>query len=130
MRARAGTGGGFTLIEVLVAFLILAFSLGALFSLYSGSLSSVRQGEDYAHATALARSQLARLDADGIAGQGVETGETVDGYRWRIEFAPLPEQAARSGDGAFEPLVVIVNVSWGALDNRSVSLSTVRLARR
>lgn len=118
---------GFTLIEVLVAFLILAFSLGALFSLFSGSLRSVRQGEDFAHATALARAQLARIDADGISGQGIETGETEDGYRWQIEFAPLPE---RSGDSAFEPLAVTVNVSWGALDNRSLSLSTVRLVRR
>lgn len=119
--------GGFTLIEVLVAFLILAFSLGALFSLFSGSLRSVRQGEDYAHATALARAQLVRIDADGISGQGIETGETEDGYRWRIEFTPLPEP---SGDGAFEPLAVTVDVSWGAQDNRLLSLSTVRLVRR
>ena len=121
---------GFTLIEVLVAFLILAFSLGALFSLFSGSLRSVRQGEDYAQAAALARSQLARIDADGFDGQGIETGETEDGYRWRMEFAPLPASVAPFGDGNFEPLAVTVTVSWGALDNRSMALSTVRLARR
>lgn len=127
MSAQSGTSRGFTLIEVLVAFLILAFSLGALFSLFSGSLRSVRQGEDYAHATALARAQLARIDADGIAGHGAETGETEDGYRWQIEFASLPEW---SSGGEFEPLAMIVSVSWGALDNRSLSLWTVRLARR
>lgn len=130
MSAQSGTSRGFTLIEVLVAFLILAFSLGALFSLFSGSLRSVRLGEDYAHATALARAQLARLDADGIDGQGIEAGEADGGYRWFMEFAPLPESAARSGAGEFEPLTVTVTVSWGPLDNRSLSLSTVRLARR
>jgi general secretion pathway protein I len=127
MRARSGTGRGFTLIEVLVAFLILAFSLGALFSLFSGSLRSVRLGEDYAHATALSRAQLARIDADGIAAHEVETGEMEDGFRWRIEAVPIPE---RSSGGEFEPLSVTVSVSWGVLDNRSVALSTVRLVRR
>jgi general secretion pathway protein I len=130
MRARSGTSRGFTLIEVLVAFLILAFSLGALFNVFSGSLRSVRQGEHYAHATALARAQLARIDADGIDGQGIETGETDDGYRWQVEFAPLPDLSAQSGTGNFEPLAVTVTVSWGALDDRSLALSTVRLARR
>ena len=130
MSARSGTSRGFTLIEVLVAFLILAFSLGALLSLFSGSLRSVRLGEDYAHATALARAQLARIDADGIAGQGIDAGETEDGYRWQMEFKPLPEPAARFGGGEFEALAVTVTVSWGALDNRSLLLSTVRLARR
>lgn len=127
MKSRSGTRRGFTLIEVLVAFLILAFSLGALFSLFSGSLRSVRLGEDYAHATALARAQLARIDADGIAAHEVEAGEMKDGFRWRIEAVPIPE---RSGGREFVLLSVIVNVSWGALDNRSVALSTVRLVPR
>ena len=130
MANRSGKSRGFTLIEVLVAFLILAFSLGALFNLFSGSLRSVRQGEDYAHATALARAQLARIDADGIDGRGIEAGEAEDGYRWQVEVASLPASAEGSGDGDFEPLAVTVTVSWGALDNRSVALSTVRLARR
>ena len=135
MRNRSHRGRGFTLIEVLVAFLILAFSLGALFNLFSGSLRSVRQGEDYAHATALARAQLARIDADGIDGRGVETGEEEDGYRWQLEIASLPATVeAFDGDsfddGDFEPLEVTVTVSWGVRDNRSMALSTVRLARR
>ncbi|MBE9556314.1 MAG: prepilin-type N-terminal cleavage/methylation domain-containing protein [Proteobacteria bacterium] len=127
MSAQSGTSRGFTLIEVLVAFLILAFSLGALFKVFSGSLQSVRLGEDYAHAAALARAQLSRIDADGIDGQGIETGEADGGYRWLMEFVPLPDYA---GDGEFEPLAVTLTVTWGPLDNRSLSLSTVRLARR
>ncbi len=130
MRTRSGKSRGFTLIEVLVAFLILAFSLGALFNVFSGSLRSVRQGEDYAHAAALARAQLRLIDADGVAGQGIETGETEDGFRWEVEFSPLPDSVAQAGDGDFEPVAVTATVSWGALNNRSVVLSTVRLARR
>lgn len=121
---------GFTLIEVLVAFVILAFSLGALTSLFSGSLQAVRFGEDYAHATALAQVQLARIDADGLAGAGLETGETEDGYRWNVEAAQMPDMEEATSGSAFIPLAVTVTVSWGALDNRSVTLTTVRLAPR
>ena len=88
MSAQSGTSRGFTLIEVLVAFLILAFSLGALFKLFSGSLRSVRQGEDYAHATALAHAQLARIDADGIDGQGIE---------WTREYLAVELERSSAG---------------------------------
>ncbi|MDH5556820.1 MAG: prepilin-type N-terminal cleavage/methylation domain-containing protein [Alphaproteobacteria bacterium] len=130
MRAFSRASRGFTLIEVLVAFVILAFSLGALFKVFSGSLQTVRHGEDYAHAVALARGQLAGLDTDGIEGRGIETGETEDGYRWQIEFAPMPDVMPQGGVAKFEPLAVSVTVSWGALNNRSLTLSTVRLAPR
>lgn len=131
MASRPETSRGFTLIEVLIAFLILAFSLGALLTLFSGSLRSVSLGEDYAHAIALARSELARIDADGIVGSGIQAGETEDGYRWSMEAAPMPDQGSpRTGETKFEPMAVNVTVSWGALDSRSVTLSTIRLARR
>lgn len=130
MPNRSHRSRGFTLVEVLVAFLILAFSLGALFNLFSGSLRSVRLGEDYAHATALARAQLARIDADGIVGRGLEAGEEEGGYRWQAEIASLPATVKTVDEGDFEALTVTVTVSWGAGDSRSVALSTVRLAPR
>ena len=130
MRTGRASSKGFTLIEVLVAFLILAFSLGALMTLFSGSLRSVRLGEDYAHATALGQAQLALVDAHGLDGTGIETGETEDGYRWSVEAAPMPDLEESAGESGFRPIAVRVTVSWGALDNRSVTLSTIRLVRR
>lgn len=126
MRAGAGNIRGFTLIEVLVAFLILAFSLGALFTVFSGSLRSVRQGQDYAHATAVARSLLASRDAQGVAGVGEDSGESENGYRWRVAVSPI--DTLDGGD--FEPFLVTVTVTWGVLHRQSMDLSTVRLARR
>lgn len=130
MRASRTSDRGFTLIEVLVAFLILSFSLAALMTLFSGSLRSVRLGEDYARATALGQSRLALVDADGLDGVGIETGETEDGYRWSVEAAPMPDLEEATGESDFRPLALRVTVSWGALDNRSITLSTVRLVRR
>lgn len=126
MRAGSNKNRGFTLIEVLVAFLILAFSLSALFSVFSGSLRSVRQGEAHAHATSVARSLLAALDADGFTGAEEKSGESDSGYRWRMEVSSIDQVE----DGDFEPFLVTVSVTWGVLDRQSVNLSTVRLVRR
>jgi general secretion pathway protein I len=130
VRTRTGKDRGFTLIEVLVAFLILSFSLAALFNLFSGSLDSVRRGEDYAQAVAVARAELARIDADGLDAAKADAGEAGDGYRWEVQYVKLPPLAEQSAEGDFEPMQVTVTVSWGRLDNKSLSLSTVRLVRR
>lgn len=121
---------GFTLIEVLVAFVILAFSMGALMNLFSGSMRSVTQGEEYAQATDIARAQLARLDADGFTEIADETGETEDGYLWRMEVAPMMLSEPQPENAPYGPVTVTVTVSWGGMQNRSVALTTVRLVRR
>lgn len=126
MGARQAGRKGFTLVEVLVAFMILAFSLGALVSLFSGSLRAVRQGEDYSRALAVAQTRMALLDGGGVDGPGVETGETDDGYRWRVEMEPL-DLPGDDGKGPARPLRLTVTVSWGALDQRRLTLSSARL---
>jgi type II secretory pathway pseudopilin PulG len=117
-------------LEVLIAFVILAFSLGAITSQFSGSLRSVRQGEEYAEAVAVARTQLAQLDLEGMESAGPEAGETEEGYRWRRELSPLAEESLSASEDTLEPVVVTVTVSWGTLRERSIELSTVRLAPR
>jgi general secretion pathway protein I len=130
MRLLARKDRGFTLIEVLVAFLILAFSLAALFRLFSGSLVSVRQGEDYAQAVAVARAEMARIDADGIDAGKADSGETEDGYRWETQYTRIPGIEEKKTESGFEPMQVTVTVNWGELGNKSLSMSTVRLVRR
>ena len=117
---------GFTLIEVLVAFVILAFSLGALFSVFSGSLRSVRHSGEYALATAIAQAHLAQIEAAGLIGAGVEEGEDEAGYRWRVEVAEALDLPVDTGKTGFVPVEVSVTVSWGAANARSVTLTTLR----
>jgi len=130
MRLLARKDRGFTLIEVLVAFLILAFSLAALFRLFSGSLVSVRQGEDYAQAVAVARAEMARIDADGIDAGKADSGETEDGYRWETQYTRIAGIEEKKTESGFEPIQVTVTVNWGDLGTKSLSMSTVRLVRR
>jgi general secretion pathway protein I len=129
----AGRARGFTLIEVLVAFAILALALGVLLQVFSGGLENARVSEAYTTAGLLAESKLAALGAEEPLAEGQSTGRFDDRFRWRVDVRPY-EEAGRSGPAdpdawpvsAFE---VVVTVSWDEADEeRSVSLSTLRLA--
>lgn len=118
---------GFTLIETLVALLILSLSLGAIFSIFSGSLQAVRTGAERAHALALAQSRLAMIDAGEVSGIGVASGEDESGYRWQTDIREMPNPPVESGDSGPIPFEIVVTVSWGAAHPRSVELTTLRV---
>jgi general secretion pathway protein I len=121
---------GFSLIEVLVAFTILALSLGTLYQVFSQGLRAADMGDDYTRAVVHARSQLARLGLEAEGDEAAMEGELDDGYRWQavIEpYAPAEGEPPFSESG-LEPVLVRVRVSWGhGPRERSFVLETVRL---
>jgi len=58
-RPRASRAGGFSLLEVLVAFVILALVATAIFGLYGGALRTVSTSEEWSRALLVAESRLA-----------------------------------------------------------------------
>ena len=130
MRVREKADRGFTLIETLVAFVILAFSLGALLTVFSDSLRVVRAGEEYAHAVALAEQRFVEFDAAEFDGVGVEEDVDESGYHWRIETTPMDSGSESAEKSGFTPVSVTVNVSWGGIGGRSISFHSIRLAPR
>ena len=84
---------GFTLLEVLVAFIIAALALGVLFQGALGGLQSVRVAGHYEEALSRARSHLATLDRGGALVAGERTGDDGSGFHWRIRIAPLATAA-------------------------------------
>lgn len=120
---------GFTLIETLVAFVILALSLGAIFTVFSDSLRAVGVGAERSHALALAQSRLAVIDADGISGPGVTTGEDDSGYQWQTDIREMPNPPVAPGETGAVPVEIVVTVSWGAARPRSIELTTLRVLR-
>ena len=111
---------GFTLIEVVVALLIfgLAFAVVARI-IQTGVLQSGR-AEAMTTATLLARSQLARIDADVPVAEGELGGDAGDGFHWRIVIRPavlenergdVPEGSGRRPK--ILPYQVEVTVAWG-----------------
>jgi general secretion pathway protein I len=80
-----GRERGFTLLEVLVAFVIAAAALGVLFNTALSGVATVRNAALYQTALALAQSHLT-LASQTVAAEGVSEGD--DGpFRWRVRVS-------------------------------------------
>lgn len=126
MPVNRGNMRGFTLVEVLVAFAILAFTLAAAYGVFSDSARAVATGEDHGVALALAQSKLAESDALPADERRDGSGEFDDRFLWRIETEDLPDSAP-AGTAALKPVLVRVTVEWDS--GRSIALETIRLER-
>jgi general secretion pathway protein I len=120
---------GYTLIEVLVAFMILALALTVLLRIFSGGLRNVSVSSDYAAATLIAESRLAAAGIDIPLRPGETSGTEGERFEWTVSvkgYQPWPGyRSAASGVDAYR---VTVTVEWPHGDNtRRVGLSTIRL---
>lgn len=126
---------GFTLVEVLVAFTLLALFFGALFQVFAGGLRVTRSGEAQSRAVLLAKSKLAEVGVDHSLGPGTHFGYfdrlQSDGprYRWRAELARYSEdELGRADGGDLVPYRVDVEVIWESdRGERSLALSSLVL---
>ena len=104
--------GGFSLLEVLVALVIMAMSLGALYQAVGGALRGLGDVDRRGHAALLA-SSLLELHPSIPRGGLAEEGATAQGYAWRYSATPLED--ARPPPSARSTLIlyrVEVVVSW------------------
>ena len=119
---------GFTLIEILVAFVIVALALGALLQVFATGLRSSSAAETYTIAALLADSKLAGMGIVEPLEEGDQSGEFDNGVRWattvRADGSGVPPLAP----AASRAFGVSVAVRWGGAGReRSVSLVTLRL---
>jgi general secretion pathway protein I len=113
---------GFSLLELLVAFAIMAMSLGLLYRTAGGSVRSVVDVERHEYAVALAESLLASYDV--IPAAGVNNAGESASLSWQVRSQPYPT----SVDGPNVPPLHLVNVrvSWeGESQPRQIELVTV-----
>jgi general secretion pathway protein I len=108
------TETGFTLLEVLVAFVIAALALGAL---YEGTLTGIRSVRDaarYEQALSRADSHMAALMVSGSAHSGTQSGDDGGGFRWETEETPVGEHAEPAQAGGTMPVLfeLKVTMSW------------------
>ncbi len=132
---------GFSLLEVLLAFVLLASSLAILFAILGGGMTQVRQAGDATTATLHAQSLLAPLGMLEPIEPGRDSGTLEGGrYRWELDIAetdpPLP-LAGPDGEAPPEsvgrqlgqPLLyhVRLDIAWGEGDDaRTLRFDTLR----
>lgn len=126
--------GGFTLLEVLVAFAIAAPALALLYRQGVVSMGVTRTAASYQEAISRAQSRLDSLADDSLAA-GDRNGDDGGGFSWRTRIAPIastapPRPAPRGSPyaGGTTLYSVIVEVSWsGPGGARTLALDTRRL---
>ena len=122
---------GFSLLEVLVAFTILAMLLSALFEVFSAGLNAARAGDRFTRAAVIAQSRLAAVGMVESLQEGVSSGSTDDAYHWRVMVGEYLDDQLPLIDAVLQPLTVVVEVYWEEGDNaRSVSLTSMLLGSR
>jgi general secretion pathway protein I len=131
---------GFSLLEVLVAFVIVALVGTALFGLFGGALRNGSSAEEWTRALLVAESRLAMASATVPMREGSDSGSEYDGrIRWQSEIKaytvpdPNPDLERASETMPTRLYRIAVDVRFPA-DNgrgeRSIALSTVKVAPR
>jgi general secretion pathway protein I len=119
---------GFTLLEVLVAFVLLVTTVTVILQLFSSNIKALSVSEDYASAVVRAESKMREiLDSEQLS-ENVWSEASPDGYRFDITVAQTNE--ARTKDLPLKILEIDVTMSWkkGGKD-RSLTLNTMKTVK-
>lgn len=124
---------GFTLIEVIIAFALLALALSLLLGTLSGAAKQVRVAADGGRAALHAQSLLDQTGVGEPLQPGHREGDFEDGrYRWTMEITPyvdpVPNMQAGIDPNAPQLLQLVLMVQWkdGGPRNR-LRLQSLRL---
>ena len=90
---------GFTLMEIMVAMMILALSLTVVFQLFSGALRSGHLSKNYLKAVYHARAKMEEallVDVEKVV-EVHQQGELSEGYKWTTIVQQIHEPTANAG---------------------------------
>lgn len=130
---------GFSLLEVLVAFVILAVLGTVLFRLFGASLNNASLGEEYSRAALYAESRLVAAEVEHPLREGSDQGTSDDGrYAWSTKVEPYRPPGMTADQERLAQVLptqlwhVTVTVTWATdlRGERSIALSTVRMAMK
>lgn len=124
---------GYSLLEVIVAFALLALALGLLLGTLSGATRQVRWSGDAGRAALHAQSLLDTVGVGEALEPGRRDGEFDDGrYRWSLQVKPWVEPlppATPAPTGGPRLLELALTVQWGDGGPRErLELRSLRLA--
>jgi len=126
-------------LEVLVAFIIVALVVTALFRLFGGALGNASAADEWTRALLVAQSRLALAAAAQPLRETTDAGSEADGrIAWRTTVAPyVPpnpnpdlERVSESMPTRLYRVTVDVRFPGIAGNARTLSLSTVKVGQR
>lgn len=123
---------GFTILEVLVAFMVAALLLTTIMSGFASGMTGLFRADRYSVAALVAQARLAEVGVTQALQAGSYQGQDAadPDYRWRVEVAPLDwDYAGRFAETGGTLYRVRVSVFWrgGGRDN-VFALTSLRTA--
>lgn len=85
-RSRLSTSRGFTLLEVMLAFVIFALSFATVLEIMGGSMRSVSRASDDTEVALLAQSVMDLVGTEIPIEEGQYDGSSMDRYDWRLDI--------------------------------------------
>lgn len=126
---------GFSLLEILIAFSILALSLGILLKIFSAGVNTAGVAEEYTAAVQIAESLMAQTGIEAPLKPGEATGLENEKYHWRVSVSPFQFTAENLDVTPIAAVLfkIKVVVSWGEnarAAGRQVELITLKLVNK
>ena len=129
---------GFTLLEILLAIVILGVSLTVIMQQFSAGLRIAYTSKTYTTAISYAKQKLEEFQLQQEIEETEERGDFDDGYSWRVTIVPYEDYLEEEGEDEdlFEHLPLEMYrldsvVSWIEGDKeKSVLLSTLKTVKK
>lgn len=123
---------GLTLMEVLVAFIVLSLTMAVILHIFSGGMRNSGRADSYSRAVLLAQSRLAAAGVESPLLAGEESGRVGTNLQWRVSIVRVEDGG--EADRLLMPVrqyLVRAHVAWQE-DGRDmqIELTSVRLGLR
>jgi general secretion pathway protein I len=127
------TSGGFTLLEVMLAFVIFALSFATVLEIMAGSMRSVRRSGEDTEVALLAQSIMDQVGTEIPIEAGEFSGVGMDRYQWQLGIYLYDTSSENMGSielaemSGVELYWVDLNINWeSGSRQREMSFSTLR----
>lgn len=131
---------GFSLLEILIAFSILALSLSILLKIFSVGVTTASVAEEYTAAVQIAESLMAKTGVETPLQAGESSGLENEKYDWLVTVSPFEFNPENADVNAVSAVLfkVRVTVTWGDedantdvhTDKRQIELVTLKLVNK
>ena len=105
---------GFTLVEIVVAFVLLSLVLATSYQIFSTGMARASDLEDYSHALEIAQTQISQVSIGEQYEEGQTSGQSEDQrFKWTVTIARYETvDPAKAVLAALYPIRVGVHVTW------------------
>lgn len=121
---------GFTILEVLVGFLLSALLLSMILSGFSSGMTGLARTDNLSKAALVAQSRLFEVGVTIPLAPGTYQGSDPAGFRWQVDIQPLDwAYAAPLQEQNAALYNVVAHVAWQMGSGGSFELASLRYAQ-